>query len=422
MNKQDTNYFDPNYVQRLCAMMKGLRMPRNSRAYKEAKIELQRLTAPFTAILLPAVMAALLAILSDSSNATEITTTVSVIEELTTKTDIEEVEPPPPPKTTELSLDFHMDSPVEVVSETLASAEAAPVASPLKTTAVTFSKSVVLPESALGRTGIGTSLGATTEFAGDLVGRLYDFKRNSDGKPRRADYWADLQRIVERKLTPRAFQDVYCVPKEIYLSHLFVPYADAATGPEAFGVGGLMEPTAWVAHYTGQVQPLHGGRYRFVGDFDDVLIVLVDGVVVLEVTWDHSDNIGGATGWTAKENVNVYKCFTGRPFIFGDWVELTSDKPRRIDVLVGERPGGRIGGVLVVQKEGVAYEKAANGFPVLPIFSVSTLSPQEQQRLAEAREMKFAFPTPVMRMAASKEVYLAGYTEADEITVDFGNL
>ena len=422
MNKQDTVYFEPSYFQRLHSMVQGLRMPRNSREYKEARIELQRLTAPLTAVLFPMMTVALLSVLSDSSNATEFTTTVEIMEDMPVDKDLDDFKPPEPPPGTNTEPDFNVGASIAMVVEALTAAEAMPVTSPLKTTAVTFSKDIVLPESALGPTGIGTSFGRPTNFEGTLVGQLYDFKRNKDGKARRADYWADLRHIVEQKLTSRAFQEVYCVPKKVYLSHLFVPYADAATGPEAFGVGGLMEPTAWVAHYTGQVHPLHSGRYRFIGDFDDVLIVLIDGVVVLEVTWDHSDNVGGATGWTAKENVNTYKCFTGRPFIFGDWVELTSDKPRRIDVLVGERPGGRIGGVLVVQKEGVTYDKASNGFPVLPIFAVSTLSPQEQQRLEEAREMKFAFPTPIMRMNASREVYLAGYLDKDEIPVEVGDL
>ncbi|MCL1921315.1 MAG: terpene cyclase/mutase family protein [Kiritimatiellaeota bacterium] len=62
MNKDrnESVYFEPGYVRRLCTMVQGLRKPSGSREYKEARIELQRLSAPLTAILLPTVMVSLL--------------------------------------------------------------------------------------------------------------------------------------------------------------------------------------------------------------------------------------------------------------------------------------------------------------------------------------------------------------------------
>jgi len=62
-----TLYREPGYLHRLPAMLRGLRKPRNSREYKAARIELERLSAPITAFLLPALMVCLLTVMSESN-------------------------------------------------------------------------------------------------------------------------------------------------------------------------------------------------------------------------------------------------------------------------------------------------------------------------------------------------------------------
>ena len=86
MNKTEMTYFEPNYVQRLCAMAQGLRKPRGSREYKAAMIELQRLTAPLTAVVLPAVMISLMMVLGGNTPQKEY-----IIIEI-----FDEIEPMPP--------------------------------------------------------------------------------------------------------------------------------------------------------------------------------------------------------------------------------------------------------------------------------------------------------------------------------------
>ena len=56
-------YREKNVVQRFRAMVAGLRRPRDTREYKMARIELQRLAAPAAAILIPMLLVAFLAIL-----------------------------------------------------------------------------------------------------------------------------------------------------------------------------------------------------------------------------------------------------------------------------------------------------------------------------------------------------------------------
>ena len=62
-----TDYGEPSYPRRLIQMMTGIRQPRQSREYKEAMIELQRLSAPLAAVLLPLFAVSLLLLLENNS-------------------------------------------------------------------------------------------------------------------------------------------------------------------------------------------------------------------------------------------------------------------------------------------------------------------------------------------------------------------
>ncbi len=70
-------YREPGAARRLAMLVNGLRQPRQSRAYKEACIELQRLSAPATALLLPAfIVALLLAMTGDAARPAGLITAV----------------------------------------------------------------------------------------------------------------------------------------------------------------------------------------------------------------------------------------------------------------------------------------------------------------------------------------------------------
>lgn len=230
----------------------------------------------------------------------------------------------------------------------------------------------------------GTVFGFQERLEGDLVGTMYDLKRNARGDPRVPQYARDIGTIMSGRMAPSAFSEFYRLPRRLYLTHLFVPYSAATTGPAAFGVQDLMEPTQWVVHYTGELQPRTGGRFRFVGMFDDLLVVAINGRTVLEFLWT-----GDPSPWAPSDFVDAHPCFAGKPLVYGDWVTLPDDQPTRIDILVGEHPGGRVGGVLLLQQEGVNYPVEANGRPILPIFTMLPLNAKERDRMRNFAEWKF---------------------------------
>ncbi len=205
----------------------------------------------------------------------------------------------------------------------------------------------------------------------DLVGTLYDLKRNRAGEARRFSFSPDLRRMIDAGFSGEVMHNFYRVPKQLRLSHLFIPRTPADGAPEAFGVADYMEPRGWVVHYQGYIQPSAPGTFRFVGDFDDVIIVMIDGEVVLESNWGQP-----ATDWRPQQRFN-HRGLLSRNLVYGDWVPL-QNRPHRIDLIIGENPGGHVGGLLLVQNQQTRYRETENGRPVLPLF---TLHPFRQSDL-----------------------------------------
>lgn len=260
--------------------------------------------------------------------------------------------------------------------------------------------------------GAGSHFGFDECARGDLTGTLYDLKRNGAGQSRAVDFTRDMRALVEARFSNKALKQFYRVPKPLYLSHLLQPYIPAEQGPEAFGVGKLMEPRQWIVHYTGQFQCLMAGRYRFVGDFDDILLVFVNGRLVLEAGWGEP-----VSDWRPQENVGTDLCYTTHPLVYGDWVELLPLKPTRIDIVIGENPGGWMGGLLLVEQEGRTYQRDAAGRAVLPLFALQPLTETERASLRQFPGFAIEERTPIMGIRSDMAFLEKAKASNDEVKV-----
>lgn len=85
-----------SFLQRLKILFAGINAPRSSREYKAAMIEMQRLAAPVSAILLPVMLLGLMAMMSTGSSVDDriIQTQVLEADEVKQLDEIEEVKPP----------------------------------------------------------------------------------------------------------------------------------------------------------------------------------------------------------------------------------------------------------------------------------------------------------------------------------------
>jgi hypothetical protein len=105
-------YTNETLFQRLKVLSGGLRAPRQSREYKAAMIEMQRLSAPVAAILLPALAVGLLVVMSDSSAVQDriIETQVIEAEEIKDLDKIKEFEKPEE-QVEDMNIDIPVTSP-----------------------------------------------------------------------------------------------------------------------------------------------------------------------------------------------------------------------------------------------------------------------------------------------------------------------
>jgi hypothetical protein len=90
--------------------------------------------------------------------------------------------------------------------------------------------------------------------------------------------------------------------------------------------------------------------------------------------------------------------------------------PQRIDIVVGENPGGYVGGLLMLQQEDMPYAKDTKGRPVLPIFTVQPLTPIELTTLRSVPGWKFD-EQHVPIMGVRQERLLSKASDTNEVTV-----
>lgn len=252
-----------------------------------------------------------------------------------------------------------------------------------------------------GAGGGGMGSGQTlfgSQGGGGLIGSFYDLKQDRKRKPTgitgaSTPRFHDVMRQAARsRFSSSVFGKYYKANRQLSYTVLAVPTMDANEGPTAFAVQKEVQPKAWLVHYTGVVTPPKSGKWRWVGFFDDALVVFVDGKVVFDGCWEQC-----FTG--ARHNFGGPVLANGKQAVAGNWVDLS--RPFRIDILVGERPGGHVGGALMVQRQGDTYGKRGDGTPILPLFSTVFLDSKTRERIKQY-PYQFAKDEAVFKMAGAR--------------------
>ena len=108
LKKIDEMYSRDSFGRRMKTLFTGLKAPRQSKEYKAAVIELQRLSAPLSAFLLPLLLLGMMGLMSSGSSVDDriIETTVMEAEEVKALDDTEEVKPPEDFQMDEINVDL----------------------------------------------------------------------------------------------------------------------------------------------------------------------------------------------------------------------------------------------------------------------------------------------------------------------------
>jgi hypothetical protein len=215
-----------------------------------------------------------------------------------------------------------------------------------------------------------------------LVGTFYDLKQNKDRKPTSMDskrYTGTVYEFVRAGFSEGIFQHYYRAPAALYAPMLMMPEIPADEGPKAFGVENEVKPGLWVALYQGRVVPPESGNYYFVGAGDDLMIVRFNGRVVLDRCWEPQIQGHKPACKNTKDYHYGWMDFNGQEipngFARGEPFSVTKGQSYKIEVLIGEQPGGLFSATLLLEKDGATYEHDDKGNPILPVFRVANKPP-----------------------------------------------
>ncbi|GHC03512.1 hypothetical protein GCM10007047_20140 [Cerasicoccus arenae] len=217
------------------------------------------------------------------------------------------------------------------------------------------------------------SLFGNTESAGvELVGAFFDLKQTAARKPKEVDYGDFLRRYTSGSWSMSQLERFYQADRKLYATTLLIPHRMADQAPAAFGVASEVKPSQWLAHYEGKITPPFSGKFRFWGFADDVLIVRVNSRVVL----DGSFHEGEYTDWRSSAgDLNRKHSIGNGALAVGDWINVQKGRELKIEILIGERPGGHFSTYLLVEEEGKEYPLGPDARPILPIFKMTPLLP-----------------------------------------------
>lgn len=213
--------------------------------------------------------------------------------------------------------------------------------------------------------GYMAPFGTSNPHPGMLVGQYYDFKFTRGGQPTHefdGKYADMITDFVKGGWNESKFSRIYKGPTKLYTTQIFFPEIDTSEGPKAFGNKiANNEGGKWIAVYKGTVCPPETGTYYFIGAGDDDIIVNFDGKNILN-NCEHIPSDVAGTGEYHPDGLR-------NKFERSQPVQVIKDKPYEIKILIGDDVPTKMMAMLLVEKEGVNYDKAGN-FPIVPVFSV----------------------------------------------------
>ena len=178
-----------------------------------------------------------------------------------------------------------------------------------------------------------------------------------------------VQRFIKKDFDKKVLAPFFSSAKKLYTPTLMVPPMLSSMGPLAYGEPDI-PGCVFLIHYEGEIVYPEDLTFRFRGSSGDVLFVGIDRKLVLNACWNPDE--ATYCSWYLGKGPDHRKHMLGlKTGAVGEWITLKAGEPRRIDILMGENPGGGMLAMLVVEVQGVEYERNSYGAPILPAFKTA---------------------------------------------------
>jgi hypothetical protein len=209
---------------------------------------------------------------------------------------------------------------------------------------------------------------------GGLVGTFYDLKQTKSGgntpmtepvpevpsgtqqrSPQNMAYLGELKDFA-RGFNEAHLSRYFRAKQQLVTYQIFIPRINAGQAPAAFGVEKECKPKRWAIVYTGTIVPPRDGTFRFVGRGDDILIVRCNGRNVLDACWPVYQVDPGMNDETSR---------VASEFNKGKWITMRAGEEMKLEVVIGEIPGGSFSTYLCMEEKGVT--KPGGPYPVFQV-------------------------------------------------------
>ena len=219
-----------------------------------------------------------------------------------------------------------------------------------------------------------------------LNGKIFGIKKGSEPRPEEKDEVQELT-ITKRflPLVKSGFKNQkklgqFVQGRPLRFSGIAGSYNHF---PENMSLDSYSTSHGWMAWYSGKVKAPEPGKYRFWGYADNNLLVSINGKAVFEGS--RADSHFRNDLKVFRNNHPSFPCLNSRSgFARGKWITI-GDKPVQIDLLFGERSENLTSGILLIEKEGVPYDKTYWGQPMWPLFLTEFPSKEQLTEIDQLR-------------------------------------
>ena len=224
--------------------------------------------------------------------------------------------------------------------------------------------------------------GGGQSIGNDFEGTFYDLKRDRRGGSiamGRVENMHFVGELARNQMKESMLSKFYRAPNKLYTTHLLIPPIMSPMAPDVYG-SPETESYFFLVKYEGKLVYKEDIKFRFWGTGDAYCVVIVDGKTVLINGWE--GRLTDLSHWTTPDTGNSDKYFVGNQQLkVGEWIELKAGEPLDMKFMFGEWVGGEMGAILLVEVEGVEYERSRQGGPILPAFKTEEFTRDQLEEI-----------------------------------------